>query len=56
MDNAPEEKIGIETKPGGRVLGKAESSGNKHAEARIANKLRKRRAHKRMLRRSHTNG
>ena len=56
MDNAPEEKIEIETKPRGRALGNAESSGNKHAEARMANKLKKKRAHKRTLRRSNTKG
>jgi hypothetical protein len=56
MDNAIEEKIETETKPRGRALGSAESSGNKHAEARMANKLKKRRAHKHTLRRSHTNG
>jgi len=56
VDNVPEEKIGIETKPRGRALGNAASSGNKLAEARMASKLRKKRAHKRTLRRSNTNG
>jgi hypothetical protein len=31
-------------------------SGNTHSENRMANKQRKKRAHKRNLRRSHTNG
>jgi hypothetical protein len=50
-----DEKIGTDTKPR-ETSGRAESSGNKHSEKRMANKQRKKRAHKRTLRRSNTNG
>lgn len=56
MDNAPDEKIGIETKPRVTAPGRSESSGNKHSENRMASKQRKKRAHKRRLRRSNANG
>jgi hypothetical protein len=51
----PEEKIGTDTKPR-ENSGRSESAGKKHSEKRMANKQRKKRAHKRTLRRSNTNG
>jgi hypothetical protein len=50
-----EGKIGTDPKPR-ETAGRSEPSGNKHSEKRMANKLRKKRAHKRTLRRSNTNG
>jgi hypothetical protein len=50
-----EEKIATDTKPR-ETSGRSDFSGNKHAEKRLANKQRKKRAHKRALRRSNTNG
>jgi hypothetical protein len=56
MDNALEEKIGIETKPKGRALGNSATSDNKYSDKRMASKQRKKRAHRRTLRRSNANG
>jgi hypothetical protein len=50
-----EGKLGTDPKPR-ETAGRSESSGNKHSEKRMANKQRKKRAHKRTLRRSNTNG
>jgi hypothetical protein len=55
MDNAPEEKIAVEVKPIVPPLAHA-GPRNKHSDKRMANKQRKKRAHKRSLRRSNTNG
>ena len=55
MNDAPAEKIGIETKSKGPAL-EYSPSANKHAENRMANKQKKKAAHKRNLRRSNTNG
>jgi hypothetical protein len=55
MNEAPAEKIGIETKPKGPAL-EYSAAANKHSENRMANKQKKKTAHKRNLRRSHTNG
>ena len=54
MDVVSPEKTEISTKK--PALGSSQSSGNKHAEHRRANKLRKKRAHRRTLRRSNANG
>jgi hypothetical protein len=54
MTDAPAEKIGIEAKPKGPALEYA--AGNKHSVNRMANKQKKKAAHKRHLRRSNTNG
>lgn len=56
MDNAPQEKIATEIKPKGPALGASQSSGNKQSANRMANKQKKKIAHKRNLRRSNTNG
>jgi hypothetical protein len=45
MDVAVQEKTETETSREGPALGPSQSSGNKHAEHRRANKLRKKRAH-----------
>lgn len=55
MDNAQQEKIEAEIKTRGPALEHSERSG-KHSENRMANKQRKKRAHRRKLKRSHTNG
>jgi hypothetical protein len=55
MNEAPAEKIEIETKPKGPAL-EYSASANKHSENRTANKQKKKAAHKRNLRRSNTNG
>jgi len=54
MDNLAEEKLATETKPINPVSPGAPL--NKLAANRMANKQRKKRAHRRKLRRSHTKG
>jgi len=56
MDDVKQEitAIGINTK--GPALAHARSAGQKDADNRMANKQRKKRAHRRNLRRSNTNG
>jgi hypothetical protein len=56
MDNVDQEKTAPETKPAGTASGHSELSSNKFALARRANKLRKKKAHRRTLRRSNTKG
>jgi hypothetical protein len=56
MDNVPEENLGTETKRRGQASARSEPSTDKHSQHRMANKQRKKRAHKRKLRRSHTKG
>lgn len=56
MDNVDQEKAVPETKPAGAAPGRSEPSSNKFAVARMANKQRKKRAHRRTLRRSNTKG
>ena len=56
MDNVEQEKAVVETTPKGPAPGRSEPPGNKYAEARRANKQRKKRAHRRTLRRSNTKG
>ena len=55
MAEAQQEKNEIETPIKGSAA-RFSQSGNKQSVNRMANKLRKKRAHKRNLRRSHTNG
>ena len=54
MDNLPEKTIVTETKL--RPSSEGSRSSDKHSENRLANKQRKKRAHRRKLRRSHTKG
>jgi len=56
MDTVLEETVGIETQLKGPALGHSKSANDKFSEKRIDNKQRKKRAHKRKLRRSNTNG
>ena len=56
MENTREAKIGIETNPTGPALVRSRASGNKQIEKMIANKQRKKRAHRRRLRASNANG
>jgi hypothetical protein len=56
MDNVDQDKTVPETKPAGTTPGRPEPSSNKFAIARMANKQRKKRAHRRTLRRSNTKG
>ncbi len=46
----------VQEKNAARSETKSPGSGNKHSENRVSNKLRKKKAHKRNLRRSNTNG
>jgi hypothetical protein len=55
MDTVAEEKIATETQPKGPALGYAKSP-DKFSKKRMANKQRKKRAHKRTIARSNTNG
>jgi hypothetical protein len=55
MTEAQQEKSEIETQTKGPAARFSQSS-DKHSASRAANKLRKKRAHKRNLRRSHANG
>lgn len=54
MDNATEEKLTTETKP--EAAAHSAAPMNKLAANRLANKERKKRAHRRKLRRSNTKG
>lgn len=54
MDTVTGEKAAIATTP--RSAGSVESSGDKYSQKRLANKQRKKRAHRRKLKRSNTNG
>ena len=56
MDAISEEKIATETQPRGPALGYSKSSPDKFSEKRMANKQRKKRAHKLKIARSNTNG
>ncbi len=56
MDNAEQDRTVPETKPTVATPGRPEASTNKFAIARMANKQRKKRAHRRTLRRSNTKG
>jgi hypothetical protein len=56
MDNVSEENLATETKPRGPALGRSEPLTDKHSQQRLANKQRKKRAHRRKLKRSHTKG
>ena len=56
MDTVAEEKTETDKQPAGPALGYSKSSSNKLSEKRIANKQRKKRAHKRQIARSNTNG
>jgi hypothetical protein len=56
MDTVSEEKVATETHSGGPALGYSKSSPDKFSEKRMANKQRKKRAHKRKIARSNTNG
>lgn len=56
MDNVTEEKPATEIKPKDPVSGFQAASVNKFDAKRMANKQRKKRAHRRKLRRSHTKG
>jgi hypothetical protein len=55
MTETKQEKNEIETPTKGPAARFSQSS-DKHSVSRMANKLRKKRAHKRNLRRSHANG
>jgi hypothetical protein len=55
MTETQQEKTEIETPTKGPAA-RFSRSGEKHSAGRMANKLRKKRAHKRNLRRSHANG
>jgi hypothetical protein len=56
MDNAADENLATETKPIDAVSVFPAASVNKLAANRMANKQRKKRAHRRKLRRSNTKG
>ena len=56
MDAISEEKIATETQSRGPALGYSKSSPDKFSEKRMANKQRKKRAHKLKIARSNTNG
>jgi hypothetical protein len=56
MNTVAEEKLGIAAAPRSAASGPLESSGDKYSQKRLANKQRKKRAHRRKLRRSNTNG
>jgi hypothetical protein len=56
MDIVPEETIATETPSKGPALGYSKSPPNKFSEKRMDNKQRKKRAHKRKIARSNTNG
>ena len=56
MDNVDQAKSAEETKATGAASAAAEPPTNKFAIARLANKQRKKRAHRRSLRRSNTKG
>ncbi len=56
MDSVTEEKLGMEIHPSGRALGDSKPSTDKFSKKRMANKQRRKRAHKRKLSRSNTNG
>jgi hypothetical protein len=55
MTETQQEKNEVETPTKGPAS-RMSQSGDKHSTSRMANKLRKKRAHKRNLRRSHANG
>jgi hypothetical protein len=55
MTETQQEKSEIQTLMKGQAS-RLPPSGHKHSANRMANKLRKKRAHKRNLRRSHANG
>jgi hypothetical protein len=56
MDNVREEKLASEAKPVEQSSASQVVSVNKFVAKRIANKKRKKQAHRRKLRRSHTKG
>lgn len=56
METVAEEKLGIAATPRSAASVSLESSNDKYAQKRLANKQRKKRAHRRKLRRSNTNG
>jgi hypothetical protein len=56
MENVVEEKTGTAIKPRSSASGRSETAGEKLAEARMANKLRKKKAHRRRLKRSNSKG
>jgi hypothetical protein len=56
MGTVVEEKLGVVATPRSAASGLLESSGDKYSQQRLANKQRKKRAHRRKLRRSNTNG
>ncbi|MGB9233080.1 MAG: hypothetical protein WCC04_01610 [Terriglobales bacterium] len=56
MDNVTEEKLASETKPLATATASPAAPINKLAANRMANKQRKKKAHRRTLRRSHTKG
>ena len=56
MDNVAEEKVATETKPSDLASESPAAPVNKLAANRMANKQRKKRAHRRKLRRSNTKG
>lgn len=55
MTETQQEKNEIETPTKGPAA-RLSQAGDKHSANRMANKLRKKRAHKRNIRRSHANG